>query len=552
MPALLDAPADTDYQQRIEQAETEIDNLRAAFGWSLENSEVELALALASSLQPLWHPRRMREGLTWFDTALADLDANHPEVTPAVRARALADSAALGLWVGAADSPDRARQALAIAREVDDPVLLARALTTCGLIAGYYDPEEARGFFAEAIGLARASDDRWWLSQILAAQAIIATIAGDLLALRAAAEEGRDLADALGDRLGSRTCRACLAFAQVFQGNLAGAAAQFAEQLAEARTAHDGFVEATNLSYQSFALAFRGEAAAARAAADAAVEAAAELGGLRAGVAYWASATTALAAGDAAAAQDATDAAWPHLRTRPQPAGLGRVCKAHAALAGGDLVAARRWADDAVTTTTGALLSDALTARARVATAQGEPNQAERDAHDALAGAAEAEAYLLIPDILECLAAVAGESGSHREAARLFGAAHSIRQRMGAVRFKVWDVGCEASVAALRDALGEHDFDSAWNEGAALSTEEAIAYAQRGRGERKRPASGWASLTPTERDVVRLVSKGLANKDIASRLFVSPRTVQTHLTHVYAKLGLNSRMQLLQEAARHN
>ena len=552
MPALLDAPADTDYQQRIEQAETEIDNLRAAFGWSLENSEVELALALASSLQPLWHPRRMREGLTWFDTALADLDANHPEVTPAVRARALADSAALGLWVGAADSPDRARQALAIAREVDDPVLLARALTTCGLIAGYYDPEEARGFFAEAIGLARASDDRWWLSQILAAQAIIATIAGDLLALRAAAEEGRDLADALGDRLGSRTCRACLAFAQVFQGNLAGAAAQFAEQLAEARTAHDGFVEATNLSYQSFALAFRGEAAAARAAADAAVEAAAELGGLRAGVAYWASATTALAAGDAAAAQDATDAAWPHLRTRPQPAGLGRVCKAHAALAGGDLVAARRWADDAVTTTTGALLSDALTARARVATAQGEPDQAERDAHDALASAAEAEAYLLIPDILECLAALAGESGSHREAARLFGAAHSIRQRMGAVRFKVWDVGCEASVAALRDALGEHDFDSAWNEGAALSTEEAIAYAQRGRGERKRPASGWASLTPTERDVVRLVSNGLANKDIASRLFVSPRTVQTHLTHVYAKLGLNSRMQLLQEAARHN
>ena len=100
--------------------------------------------------------------------------------------------------------------------------------------------------------------------------------------------------------------------------------------------------------------------------------------------------------------------------------------------------------------------------------------------------------------------------------------------------------------------MGEDDFDSAWAEGAALSTEEAIAYAQRGRGERKRPASGWASLTPTERDVVRLVSKGLANKDIASRLFVSPRTVQTHLTHVYAKLGLNSRMQLLQEAARHN
>jgi DNA-binding CsgD family transcriptional regulator len=72
-----------------------------------------------------------------------------------------------------------------------------------------------------------------------------------------------------------------------------------------------------------------------------------------------------------------------------------------------------------------------------------------------------------------------------------------------------------------------------------------------GRGERKRPSSGWASLTPTERDVVELVSEGLGNKDIATRLFVSLRTVQTHLTHVYAKLGLTSRVQLVQEAARH-
>jgi DNA-binding CsgD family transcriptional regulator len=133
----------------------------------------------------------------------------------------------------------------------------------------------------------------------------------------------------------------------------------------------------------------------------------------------------------------------------------------------------------------------------------------------------------------------------------VFGAAEAIRQRMGVVRFKVWDVGYEASVAAVRDALGDKDFESASAEGAALSTEEAIAYAQRGPGQRKRPTSSWASLTPTERDVVRLVSEGLGNNDIATRLFVSPRTVQTHLTHIYTKLGLTSRLQLAQEAARH-
>ena len=65
------------------------------------------------------------------------------------------------------------------------------------------------------------------------------------------------------------------------------------------------------------------------------------------------------------------------------------------------------------------------------------------------------------------------------------------------------------------------------------------------------PASGWGSITPTESDVVRLVAEGFGNKDIGERLFISPRTVQTHLTHVYAKLDLSSRIQLVQEAARH-
>jgi DNA-binding CsgD family transcriptional regulator len=106
-------------------------------------------------------------------------------------------------------------------------------------------------------------------------------------------------------------------------------------------------------------------------------------------------------------------------------------------------------------------------------------------------------------------------------------------------------------LVTLRKALGDNDFDATWAEGAALSTEKAIAYAQRGRGERKRPASGWGSLTPMEQDVVCLVTEGLANRDIGGRLFISPRTVQTHLTHVYAKLGLTSRVQLVQEAGRH-
>ncbi len=551
--AAIDAPAGSEYEQRLEQAETEIDNLRAAFSWSRENSDTALALTLASSLQPLWQARgRPREGRAWFDAVLTREVAQDAGVAAAVRARALADKAVIDLVLGAADSVDRAQQALALARDIDDPAVLARALTACGLTAAY-NAELAAAYFAEAIELARALDDRWRLSQILAWQADAAIAAGDPIAARMVAEEGRDLADTIGDGFNSRHCRVCVGVAQMWRGELAGAVAQFRAVAAEAKTAHDGISEAVSLGHQGTALAWQGDTAAARAAADASLEFASEFGGLAASVGYFALGNTALAAGDVETALDATAAAWEHGSFAPGFAAHLRPVIALATLAAGDLIAARRWADDAVTTATGwAVLIRALTTRARVAIAQGKFEQAERDAHDALATVPECFPYLGFSETLECLATLAGDAGSHREAARLFGAAAAIRQRMGVVRLKVWDAGYEASVAALRNAMGEADFDEAWAEGAAMSTEEAIAYAQRGRGQRKRPASGWASLTPTEREVVRLVSEGLANNDIAARLFVSPRTVQTHLTHVYTKLGLSSRVQLVQEAARHS
>ena len=61
--------------------------------------------------------------------------------------------------------------------------------------------------------------------------------------------------------------------------------------------------------------------------------------------------------------------------------------------------------------------------------------------------------------------------------------------------------------------------------------------------------AGWETLSRTEKRVIGLVQKGLTNPEIAARLYVSPRTVQTHLYNVFKKVGVSSRAELAREAA---
>ncbi|MBN9111679.1 MAG: AAA family ATPase [Pseudonocardia sp.] len=70
-------------------------------------------------------------------------------------------------------------------------------------------------------------------------------------------------------------------------------------------------------------------------------------------------------------------------------------------------------------------------------------------------------------------------------------------------------------------------------------------------GRRRRPSSGWDSLTPTELQVAELVGQGLTSPQIATRLYISPRTVQTHISHSLRKLGLSSRVELATTVSRH-
>lgn len=525
-------------------AESEIDNLRAAFAWSRENAELEMALRLILSLRPLWlRGGRAHEALAGLAAILAE---DHSGIAPAVWVGAVAQQCILTSWVGNPMELGQAQEALGIARKLADPALITQVLMACGMVS-IYSPDVAEPYFTEAIDLASAAGDRWSLCQIFAYQATSAAMAGDPARGRVAAEKGLELADAIGDKFFSRNCRTWLAMALMMQGDLA-AADNLCSAAEEADAASDPTMSVfTNIGVCEIR-AFQGREEAARTAAQSALSAGEAMGGYFADTVLGVYARAALVGGDAEESWRLSQAAIARTNQLREIFVRSVSPIAEAALACGDLDAARRYADQAVATVPGWFGVMALTVRAYIALAQGESEQAERDVHDALALAVRTQGYIRVDDALECLARLSADEGNLSFAARLLGAAEGIRERIGHIRFPMYQAGFDAVTSLAREALGQDDFDALWAEGFALSAEEAIAYAQRGRGERRRPTTGWGSLTPTELDVARLATEGLGNKDIGARLFISPRTVQTHLTHVYAKLGITSRVQLVQEA----
>ena len=103
----------------------------------------------------------------------------------------------------------------------------------------------------------------------------------------------------------------------------------------------------------------------------------------------------------------------------------------------------------------------------------------------------------------------------------------------------------------LEQALAIYERLDAYRDLARANALLRLAGVRRGvRGPRTRPQFGWQSLTPTERTVAALVADGLTNPQIGERLFISRRTVQTHLMHVFAKLSISSRAHLAAQVAR--
>ena len=163
------------------------------------------------------------------------------------------------------------------------------------------------------------------------------------------------------------------------------------------------------------------------------------------------------------------------------------------------------------------------------------------------------EATLVIDDRpglvirMEMLASSASMAGRASRAAELLGASEMLRLRIGAQRSPFTSAHVEAARDLAKAGLGEERYAKSFARGAGLDRGGAIALAL-GR-EPVRPARSLAVASPNplgkrEREVADLIAEGLSNKEIAGRLFLSERTVETHVYNILNKLGFSSRVSI--------
>ena len=532
-------------------------NIRAALSWALGGAEPETGRELAARLARWWIATGRYSDVGQFLTTAAGLPA---VADPGIQARVLLGTAWSAYQLGdspraaplAADGIACARQAgepqlevwgrnllagLAwhagdaeqVVAEIEasraisgqaDPALAARAevlLANAAWLAGDLAEQDRHG--RRAAELARMAAGQEGLALALMAPAIAAIAgAGIQAATLAALDEAADLTAAHPDRFTETVMRHWRARLFATLGQLEEAETELGLCRAAGRSGAVRLVEFLGPICEARLAAARGDTTAAVGALRRAAD-----GGHRVGsVMFVPAALAALACvaaigGDEAAAAAAVDEATAELGGRRQAITTATLRYAEGVMAWrrGELAGAEHLA--------------------REATVQWHRGCDRMDACDGI----------------EFLGVLAAARERFSDAARLLAAADAARRPMQylAPGFTANRDAAARAASQARNVLGEDGFTQAWDEGQGLTLDSAVAYAARKGGGRKRPATGWASLTPAELEVVRLVGEGLRNDAIARRLFIAPGTVKVHLSHIFAKLGITTRTELTAQAA---
>jgi len=150
--------------------------------------------------------------------------------------------------------------------------------------------------------------------------------------------------------------------------------------------------------------------------------------------------------------------------------------------------------------------------------------------------------------VLETMASMAADQGRHERAAILLGSAQRVCDESSLTLVELHRQQHERSVSVIIQGIGRKALDVAFARGRAMTIGEGVAFAVEDTPAPKpvmpvRCASD-RQLTRRQLEIARLIADDLTNRQIAERLFLSERTVETHITNMLNKLGLNSRIQL--------
>jgi predicted ATPase/class 3 adenylate cyclase/DNA-binding CsgD family transcriptional regulator len=508
------------------------------------------ALRLCNALSYWWWVRAgLVEGINALTRALGATGGDRS----ALRGRALAWRGYLAFFAG---DPELAHQdaseALALAEELADRTIEARALDVLGVVEYMPDPRAALPTLERSAELARTAGDDWCLADAEQNIGFGLFFTGEHDAARAHVEASLELARRQGLRDLVAWCWCMLGHIVYPSGDREAARALWEKGLDEAGDMQE-WMATWGLGI------FEVDAGKPTEARERLEMCRRRMVSAGVGVALsFIDAGIALADAALGRLDDARSALLVAEQEHADGSAWGRALTlldlAHVERLRGDAAVARSRAKEALTVAehlgNRTLVARARNQLARAASARGDWSAAEQLAHEALADQAERGDHLDVPDSLDALAEIAAGLDNHDEAARLLGAADRARSDFGLVRWGPEQERMDAIAQQLREALGDDTLSVAHAEGEALSLDEAIAYIRRARGERKRPAHGWESLTPTELQVVDLVAEGLTNPQIGERMFISRGTVKVHLSHVFAKLGVTTRSELAAEATR--
>jgi ATP/maltotriose-dependent transcriptional regulator MalT len=478
--------------------EREHDNLRAALNWLLERGEAressEMALRLGASLWDFWGVRsHHREGWTFLERALERSEGS----ALSVRAKALLVAGDLIAWLGDFERGEAlCQQSLALFRESGDVAGVGTALFFLGIIEMWKNNlSAARSRLEASLSLQQEVGDKHGMAWTFNVLSVAVSLQGEYTKGRSHAEASLLLLRELGDTWSIANTLINIAEGFLNEGDAAMAHSLLEESLVLLR-------ELGDKDYEAYALGHLGRVA--------------------------------FQQGNVALAHSLLEEGLTHLQAKNELSNLDN----------------KAWV---------------LAQLAQVVACEGDDTRARALYEQCLTIARKLPFQLDTPFYLEGLAGVVAAQGELPWAARLWGAAEALREAQGTPLPPISRADYERSVTAARTQLGEQAFAVAWAQGRSMTLDQVLTAREPVTMSMSFPITQAPSpppekslptypdgLTAREVEVLRLVAQGLTNEQVAQQLVISPRTVNTHLTSIFSKIGASSRSAATRYAMEHH